>query len=125
MLLDTHALLWWLGGNTRLPVSSRAAIQTADAVFVSAVSAYEISQKVRLGKLEDAREAADAFTDLMLSQGFVELPVLWEHARRAGLMEGEHRDPFDRLLVAQALLNDLAIVSNDTVFDRFGVSRVW
>ena len=125
-LLDTHALLWWLAGDERLPVPIRAVIDgQTEVVFVSSVSAYEIAQKHRMGKLPGARRAAEDFAGVVSGQGFEELPLTWSEARLAGSMAGDHKDPFDRLLIAQALLNGLTLVSNERVFDDFGVPRIW
>lgn len=126
LLLDTHALLWWLAGDERLPVKLRRLIgEEAETVFVSAVSAYEITQKHRLGKLPGAELAASDFVGLVSSQGFLEMPLRWTEAQMAGRIEADHKDPFDRMLIAQALLNDLVLVSNERVFDNFGVGRIW
>jgi PIN domain nuclease of toxin-antitoxin system len=126
LLLDTHALLWWLDGDTRLSEPAAAAIgNPSTRVFVSAASAWEIGTKVRIGKLPGAVEVAERFTDIIRSQNFDLLPISVEHARKAGLMPGEHRDPFDRMLIAQSQMEGLDLVSNEALFDRFGIRRVW
>lgn len=126
LLLDTHALLWWLDGDARLSVAARAALdETSNPVFVSAASAWEISTKVRIGRLPGAVDVADRFGEILQEQAFSELPISVEHARRAGLLPGEHRDPFDRMLIAQAQLEDLTLVSNEALFDQFGIKRLW
>lgn len=124
LLLDTHALLWWLAGDERLPPKVRARIG-ADSVFVSPVSAYEIAFKHALGKLPGARSVATGFAAMVRSQAFIELPISIEHAAFAGRLAAAHRDPFDRLLMAQALTEDLTLVSNERLFDAFGVARLW
>lgn len=126
LLLDTHALLWWFAGDERLPVGVRDEIYNAENdIFASAVSAFEIAQKHRLGKLPSAVRLARDFGGHMAVEGFQTLPIGVDAARLAGSMPHPHRDPFDRLLVAQALTNGLTLVSNEGLFDSFGVSRLW
>ncbi len=126
LLLDTHALLWYVAGDGRLPKICREPLDDdATETFVSSVSAVEIAIKVRIGKLPDAAHLAKAFEDEVKSFGFRELPVSWRHGRLAGAMPGAHRDPFDRILIAQALVEDLILVSNEPLFDGFGVQRLW
>jgi PIN domain nuclease of toxin-antitoxin system len=126
LLLDTHALLWWLDGDERLSTSARQAIADPKAtIFVSAASAWEIATKVRIGKLPGAIEVADRLSSILADQSFKPLAIGIEHARRAGLMPGEHRDPFDRMLIAQAQIELLCLVSNEKCFDSFGIKRLW
>jgi PIN domain nuclease of toxin-antitoxin system len=126
LLLDTHALIWLFLGDERLTAKARAQIVApGTTTFVSAVSAMEIATKYRLGKLPEAHElAADAAT-LAREQGLVELPITVAHATLAGSLEIPHKDPFDRLLIAQARLEQLAFISNEKAFDAFGVTRLW
>ena len=125
-MLDTHAFLWWLGGDAALSVRAREAMaDAANDVFVSAASAWEIATKVRLGKLPIAVDLAHDFIAYLERERFETLAVSAEHGIRAGLLPGPHKDPFDRMLIAQALAENLAIVSNDVVFDGYGVKRVW
>jgi PIN domain nuclease of toxin-antitoxin system len=126
LLLDTHALLWWLDGDERLSAGAREAIaDRSNAVMVSAASAWEITTKHRLGKLPGAAEVARDVAGAVASQGFLELPITLRDAERAGRLPGPHRDPFDRMLVAQALRADLELVSIERVFDDYGVRRLW
>jgi PIN domain nuclease of toxin-antitoxin system len=126
LLLDTHILLWWLSENPSLPASARKLIANKNNdVLVSAASAWEIATKVRLGKLPIAVDLAHDFTAYLDRERFETLAVSAEHGIRAGLLPGPHKDPFDRMLIAQALAENLAIVSNDVVFDGYGVKRVW
>ena len=126
LLLDTHALLWWFTDSPRLSRPARRAIGDASAtVFVSAASAWEVATKVRLGKLHDPLGLADALSVHVAAQGFQDLPITLEHGRRAGKLPGSHKDPFDRMLVAQAQTDGLAIVSNEAQFDAYGIQRVW
>ena len=126
LLLDTHALLWWLDGDRSLTRRARTAITDEDnVIFVSAASAWEITTKARLGKLPGADAVAADVVGSVASQGFSSLDITMLHAQRAGRLPGAHRDPFDRMLIAQAQLEDLMLVSNETAFDAYGVSRLW
>ena len=126
LLLDTHALIWWLAGDEKLGRRAREAISDeANLVVVSAASAMEVATKFRIGKLPDAALLAQDFEAIIASQGFKELGISVRHARLAGEMGIDHKDPFDRLLIAQALSEDLALVSNEARFDDFAVTRVW
>lgn len=126
ILLDTHALLWWLEGDKRL--SKKAQQMVGDqltVILVSAVSAWEIATKVRIGRLPGAVEVAERFPEIVAVQGFVPLDITISHALRAGALPGPHRDPFDRMLIAQAELESMPILSADEAFDLYGVERVW
>ena len=126
LLLDTHALLWWLDGDERLSHPARTAIaDSSRTVLVSAASAWEITTKHRLSKLAGAADVADDVSGCVAGQGFEELAITLDDAARAGRLPGPYRDPFDRMLIAQALGRDLAIVSNEVLFDGYGVRRLW
>ena len=126
LLLDTHAIIWWFAGNPILTTKTQQAIADAsNDKFISAASAWEIATKYRIGKLPDAKELVEDFRTQVGGQGFIELPVSLEHAVRAGSLPGPHRDPFDRILIAQAITDDLTLVSNETLFDSYGVRRMW
>ena len=126
VLLDTHALLWWLSGNERLSAAANSAISDPDnEIYVSAVSAWEVTTKHRLGRLVAAGPLALDFAREVRSQGFVQLSITIEHGQTAGLLAGPRRDPFDRMLIAQAQLERMAIVSNERAFDEYGVTRIW
>ncbi|HEX6746290.1 MAG TPA: type II toxin-antitoxin system VapC family toxin [Longimicrobium sp.] len=126
MLLDTHTLLWWLSDDERLPQRARDVILDAtNEVFVSAASAWEVATKFRLGKLPTATRLAHDFAGQLRSQRFEPLPVTIEHGQRAGLLAGPHKDPFDRMLIAQAQAENLVLVSNEELFDSYGVVRLW
>jgi PIN domain nuclease of toxin-antitoxin system len=125
-LLDTHALLWWLSDDPSLSKRARAFIsQTENIVIVSSASAWEIATKVRIGKLGSADELTGDFLGYLQREGFEALSISIQHAIRAGLLPGSHKDPFDRMLIAQAQAEDLPMLSNDRVFDDYGVRRIW
>lgn len=126
LLLDTHALIWWLAGDEALSSRAREAIgDEANSIAVSAASAMEVATKFRIGKLPDAALLAQDFEAIIADQGFAELPISIGHALRAGEMNIAHKDPFDRLLIAQAQAEDMALVSNEALFDGFAVKRLW
>ena len=126
LLLDTHALIWWLAGDEALSPRAREAIaDEANSVIVSAASAMEVATKFRIGKLPSAALLARDFEVIVTGQGFDELPISIHHARIAGEMNIPHRDPFDRFLIAQARVEDMVLVSNESLFDGFGVQRLW
>jgi PIN domain nuclease of toxin-antitoxin system len=126
LLLDTHALLWWLLGDTALSTAARDAIGDArNDIFVSAASAWEIATKVRIGKLPGVVDIAADLAATVTTQGFVPLPVSFTHGQMAGTLPGPHRDPFDRMLIVQAMADGLVLVSNEQRFDAYGVRRLW
>lgn len=127
LLLDTHALIWWVLGNPLLSArASNAIANAASDVLVSSASAWEISIKHRIGKLPpEAHVLADNVAASIEAEGFIELPIGIAHGQMAGALDGHHKDPFDRMLIAQALAEDLALVSNDMQFDAYGVKRLW
>jgi PIN domain nuclease of toxin-antitoxin system len=125
-LLDTHALLWWLSDDPALSRAAREFIaETRNTAVISAASAWEIATKVRLGKLPTAADLAADFVGYLEREGLEPLAISAEHAIRAGLLTGAHKDPFDRMLIAQAQAEGLPIVSNELVFDEYGVRRIW
>jgi PIN domain nuclease of toxin-antitoxin system len=126
LLLDTHALLWWFLDDPALGKRARSAIaQTRNTILVSSASAWEIATKVRIGKLSGAVMLAAEFTSLIEREGFESLPISLDHATRAGLLAGAHKHPFDRMLIAQAQAENVALVSNEEIFDIYGVRRIW
>lgn len=126
LLLDTHTFLWWLAGDTSLSATARSAIEDErNAIHVSAASAWEISTKHRIGKLPDVGAIVGDLDAVILGQGFTPLPISTRHGQVAGALPGPHRDPFDRMLIAQAMLGDMLLVSNEVVFDAYGVRRLW
>lgn len=119
LLLDTHVLIWWDEGR-RLAGAARRAIEAADTVYVSAASAWEVAIKIALGRLRPARTVEQAAEE----SGFLELPITFRHAERVAGLPAHHRDPFDRLLIAQAEIEALTLVTRDPVFDRYAVERI-
>ena len=126
LLLDTHALLWWLTEDRAMPESAQRIIaDKSNTVMVSAASAWEIATKVRLGKLNVATQIIENFPVCLATERFVDLSVTAQHGIRAGSLPGPHKDPFDRMLIAQALEENLQIVSNERIFESYGVMRLW
>ncbi len=126
LLLDTHALLWWLAGDEALSIPARTAIADGgNTIFVSTASTWEIATKHRLGKLPGVAAIAADLEGAITGQGFTGLPISIRHGQAAGALPGPHRDPFDRMLMAQALADRLALVSNETIFDNYGITRLW
>ena len=126
VLADTHTVLWWACDDPGLSRKARAALSSLDTeVLVSAASAWEVATKVRLGKLPGAENFAAEFTRCISQLGFQELAISVEHGQRAGSLPGVHRDPFDRMLIAQALALNLPVVSRDEIFDQYHVARIW
>lgn len=121
LLLDTHTLLWWLADDPQLGVNSRRLIEDGrNTVLVSAVSAWEISIKKALGKLD----APDDLDILVEEEGFEELSISFFHGEKAGELPPIHRDPFDRMLVAQAQAEGLDIVTRDENIPRYGIKTI-
>jgi len=126
ILLDTHVLLWWLSGNEAVSIPARAAIADEDNdTFISAASAWEIAIKFKLGKLPTATSLADDIEGAIGRHGFLALPISILDAQRAGSLPLHHKDPFDRMLIAQAQSERLTLISNERLFDRYGVVRLW
>jgi len=122
LLLDTQALLWWLADDSRLPGSARDLIaEPGNLPVFSAASAWEISIKAALGKLD----VPDDWPDAARADGFGELSIHVEHARLAGRLDWNHRDPFDRMLVAQALTEGVTLITGDARIREFAVPSAW
>ncbi len=126
LLLDTHTFLWWVAASGELSRRARSAVGSArNECFVSVASGWEIAIKVSLGKLR-IDGALDRFLpEQLAANGFRALAIDLKHAARVARLPFHHRDPFDRLLVAQALEEDLAMVTADPVVAKYGVNRVW
>ncbi|WP_416676781.1 type II toxin-antitoxin system VapC family toxin [Egbenema bharatensis] len=116
-LLDTHILLWWLFDDPKLDSTCRDIIRNPDhRILVSSASAWEIATKYRLGKLPEAKQLVEAYSQILQQAKFIELAITAAHAVRAGSLPIAHRDPFDRMLMAQAELENLPVLTYDEVF---------
>jgi PIN domain nuclease of toxin-antitoxin system len=125
-LLDTHTLLWSFNDSPSLSPRARRLIEEGrNEILVSAASAWEIATKVRLGKLPTGDELITDLDRYLAQMRCEALSISIDHAVRAGRLSGEHRDPFDRMLIAQAQAENLAIISSDRIFDTYHVHRVW
>ena len=125
ILLDTHALIWWLEGGDKLSPAARRAISNPEVVvLVSAASAWEIAIKHHGGKFK-VPELVKNFRGRVEREGFAELPISIEHAVMAGGLPGPHKDPFDRLLIAQSLVEDATMISRDSRFSEYAVQCIW
>lgn len=126
LLLDTHTWFWWMMGSPQLALAARDAIaDLANQPLVSAASVQELMAKARLGILPSMRHLTDDVEAAIDSEGFGRLPITSLHAARAETLSGPQPDRFDRILIAQALIEDIPLVSSDRHFDRFGLRRLW
>lgn len=126
LLLDTHAYAWWATGNPRLSRTARAALEAPGSEpIVSAIVAWEIATKFRIGKWPGGDRILEDLDSAIVAKRLTPLPVTLVHARRAGLLPADHRDPFDRLLAAQAEIERAAMVTVDPVFAEMGSEVVW
>lgn len=125
-LLDTHALLWWLFDDPQLSTTARDVIaDPANEILVSGASAWEMSTKHRLGKLDGASALVGDIPAWIARAGFAELMVSLAHGQRAGSWPLPHRDPFDRMLAAQSAIEDVPLVTKDPAFAGFGIRTIW
>jgi PIN domain nuclease of toxin-antitoxin system len=125
-LFDTHALIWWFSDDIALPQAVRGIIADTDnTLLVSAASAWELAIKYNLGKFRKVADLVSDFSGRIEREGFQLLPISAEHGIRAGLLPGLHKDPFDRMLIAQSQAEGIPIISNGAVFDTYGVKRLW
>jgi PIN domain nuclease of toxin-antitoxin system len=126
ILFDSHALVWFLTGHARFSWRARSALEEPETIMcVSAVTAWEIANKVRLSEWPEAAHLAQMFTEIMDEFMLEPLAVTIEHARLAGSLPGAHRDPFDRMLAAQAQIENMPLVTADPVFRMFGTRVLW
>jgi len=126
LLLDTHTLIWWMTSDRHLSSNAHTLIeQESNLSLVSAASAWEMATKVRLGRLPVAVDLIQDFVIGLTRQRMEILDVTADHGIRAGLLPGPHKDPFDRMLIAQALAENIPIVSNDQALDGYGATRLW
>ena len=125
LLLDTHTLLWFQGGDRRLSRAARRAIEADEAeLVVSAATVWEMAIKASLGRLR-LSDPVDAYVAEKITQGYRTLAISWAHAAKVESLPWHHRDPFDRLLAAQALTEKLPLVTRDRLFRKYGVDVVW
>jgi PIN domain nuclease of toxin-antitoxin system len=126
VLVDTHVFLWWVEGDRALPVKARAALADREnECLLSLVSAWEMAIKAGLGKLKLALPAKRYVVEHVAANGFRMLDIQIAHVGRVETLAPHHRDPFDRLLIAQALEENLPVVTADPVFRKYGVQRIW
>jgi PIN domain nuclease of toxin-antitoxin system len=126
LLLDTHTFLWWLFDDPKLSATIRATIADAsNVILVSAASAWEIAVKHRKGKLPEAGDVAPRVAEYITRARFTPLAITIEHATAAGALPGPHDDPFDRMLIAQAMFEDIAIATTDRLFRDYGARIIW
>ena len=122
ILCDTHIYFWWVTADRKLPVTAREALENrANEVYVSSVVAWELATKYRLGKWPSARIALDEMSDVIADRELLTLPITLRHAEVAGLFPALHRDPFDRILAAQAEVEDMILATVDVTFEQFKV----
>ncbi|NEO26792.1 MAG: type II toxin-antitoxin system VapC family toxin [Kamptonema sp. SIO4C4] len=116
-LLDTHVFLWWLFNDSRLDTLCRDIIRNpSHRIFISSASAWEIATKHRIGKLPEAQPIVEQYANILTQAKFLELPITSAHALRAGRLPIAHRDPFDRMIMAQAELEAMPVITYDSVF---------
>ena len=126
LLLDTHALLWWLTDDPKLsPVARKAILNPTHTVWVSAASGWELATKARLGKLDQAKALLQSFDAMMREEGFQHLPISHRHALHAGILASNDRDPFDLMLASQAQIEGYTLISSNPVFDLLGARKMW
>ena len=125
-LVDTHVLLWWWSESTKLASRVKSSIiEQENRILVGAASMWEISTKTRLGKLPSGEAILREWNERIVQDRFQELPITAAHARLAGSFTHEHRDPFDRMLAAQGLIEKIPILSRDQSISDLGASRIW
>ena len=126
VLLDTHALLWWITQDSSLSQVARTTIsETGNEIVVSVASAWEMAIKVRNGRLPQMAEFVFDFTGNVKRERFTILDITADHAVRAGLLSGGHKDPFDRMFIAQSQAENIPLISNEKLFDGYGIRRLW
>ena len=125
VLLDTHTFLWWVDDNEQLSARARRAVTEASEAFVSVASCWELAIKVSLGKLQLPKAVDRFIPEQLAANDFRLLHIDLVDVARVETLAFHHRDPFDRLIAAQALNDDLAIVTRDAVFRKYGLRRVW
>lgn len=126
LLLDTHVLAWWVLNSPMLSTRAREAIANpANKIFVSAITPFEMSTKHRIGKWPDIGEFLERFDETLRIERFEHLPVIASHSRLAGAFPVEHRDPFDRMLAAQSIIENLPLITSDSAFAFFEMQTLF
>jgi PIN domain nuclease of toxin-antitoxin system len=126
LILDSHTFFWWTTDHPKLSRAARKAIEErGNEIFVSAVVAWEMATKVRLGKWPEARAIVETFEDATARDYFIPLAISTMHARTAGSLIGHHGDPFDRMLAAQSQIEQMPLVTADPAFKAFGIRTIW
>lgn len=126
LLLDTHALYWWHRGDPALSESAQAAIaDSRNAKYVSAITAWEFITKVRSGKQPEFAGIAADLVAVVAAHGFIQLPITMRHSQTAALLPYHHRDPMDRFLIGQAIVEDMTIVTADGSFASYSAKLLW
>jgi len=119
LLLDTHIILWWMDAVHLIPDKYRLAIEDKNNIcFISAATIWEISIKSAIGKLD----IPDNYLEILFDQNFKELPITWRHAREVSSLPMHHKDPFDRLLIAQSIVENLTLLSVDEIISKYHVN---
>jgi PIN domain nuclease of toxin-antitoxin system len=125
LLLDTHAFLWFAAGDRRLSRVARAALEQDDAeLAISAASVWEIAIKASLDRLQ-LPTTVEKYIDAKIGEGYRVMPIDWQHTAAVKQLPFYHRDPFDRLLAAQALIEETPLVTRDRIFRKYGVETIW
>lgn len=126
LIADTHAILWWLSDDCRLSANAKALISDSNtAVYLSAASAWEISVKAKLGKLIIPKSSESLIADLLNVERFIPLPISLLHALRTGELPPIHRDPFDRMLICQSMVEQIPLLTNDPAILQYGLQTIW
>ncbi len=126
LLLDTHTFLWFVWDDPQLSLTAKGAIESdKNEIYLSAATPWETSIKVSTGKLSIGQDVVPFFAEHMDINNIVLLPILLAHIGIVSTMPFHHKDPFDRLLIAQSLIEQMPLISADSVFDRYGVERIW
>jgi PIN domain nuclease of toxin-antitoxin system len=125
-LLDTCTLLWWWSDPGRLSPRVLSLIKDPEnRFFVSAASAWEVATKYRIGKYPQGFQVITDWEQRVLEDGFIEFPIRWSHALKAGTLPGEHRDPFDRMIAAQAIISNITVLTCDPAIAGLGAMTLW
>lgn len=125
ILLDTHSFLWFSENNPKLSKSAKALIENIEnTCMISVASLWEMAIKVSLGKLK-IKAGYSNLINQIIKYDFIILPITFEHTEKIASMSFHHRDPFDRILIAQSQVEELTLVSSDTILDKYNIKRVW